>query len=275
MNGQFINPAYAGSREVLSANLMVHQQWTGLKGAPKTMNFGFHSPLKKLNLALGFVAFNDNIGVSHFTGLGINYVYRIRMKEGKRNLAFGLKTGLTSFKADLSQLKVNESGDQVFDGVVYHQTRFDAGFGIYYYAPHFYISYSLPLLSSFGYNSLQAYDTLNTKAVTSYLGSGFVFNVGKDIQLHPSFMLKSIKNDGQLELNLSVIVMNTLSMGVSVRTSDALVLLLEYQINKQLRLGYAHDFVTSPLQSVTRGTNEIVLRYELIKQYNAYSTKFF
>ena len=150
MNGQFINPAYAGSREVFSANLMVHQQWTGLEGAPKTMNFGFHSPLKKLNLALGLVAFNDNIGVSHFSGLGINYVYRIRMKEGKRNLAFGLKTGFTSFKADLSQLKVNESGDQVFDGVVYHQTKFDAGFGIYYYAPHFYVTYSLPLLSSFG-----------------------------------------------------------------------------------------------------------------------------
>ncbi|MGQ9847677.1 MAG: PorP/SprF family type IX secretion system membrane protein [Bacteroidales bacterium] len=275
MNGQVVNPAYAGSREVFSANLMVRQQWIGLKGAPRTMNFGFHTPLKKLNLAAGFIAFNDKIGVSRFTGLGVNYVYRIRMKEGKQNLAFGLKTGLTSFKADLSQLKVNDGGDQVFEGVVYHQTKFDAGFGIYYYAPHFYVSYSFPLLSSFGYNSMQIYDTLKTKVITSYLSSGFVFSIGKDIQLHPSFFLKAIKNDGQIDFNLSVVLMNTLSFGISIRTTDALVFSLEYQINKQLRVGYAHDFTTSPLQKVTTGSNELVLRYELIKQYDVYSTRFF
>jgi len=275
MNGQIINPAYAGSREVFSANLMARQQWTGLEGAPRTMNFGFHTPLKRLNLAAGFIAFNDKIGISRFTGLDVNYVYRIRMKEGKRNLAFGLKTGITSFKADLSQVKTDQPNDQVFEGVIFHQTKFDAGFGIYYYSPHFYCSYSLPLLSSFGYNSLQAYDSIKTKALTSYLASGFVFNLGKDIQLHPSFFFKAIKNDGQIDLNLSVIVMNTLSLGVSVRTADALVFTMEYQINKQLRLGYAHDFTTSPLQKVTTGSNEIVLRYELIRQYNVYSTRFF
>lgn len=275
MGGQFINPAYAGSREIFSATLMTRQQWTGLEGAPKSMNFGFHTPLKKLNLAAGFVAFNDRIGVSRFTGFAVNYAYRIRMHEGKQNLAFGLKTGLTSFKADLSQLKLNDNSDQVFNGVVFNQTKFDAGFGIYYYSPHFYLSYAIPLISSFGYNSLQTYDTINTKSTTSYFFSGFIFKIGKDIQLHPSLFFKSIKNDGQIDLNLSVIVMNTLSIGISVRTSDALVLSLEYQINKQLRLGYAHDFTTSPLQKVTTGSNEIVLRYELIKQFNVYSTRFF
>lgn len=274
MNGQGINPAFAGSREVFSVNILARQQWVGLEGAPRTMNFGFHTPLKKLNLAAGFIAFNDKMGISRFTGLGVNYVYRIRMKEGKWNLAFGLKTGITSFKADFSQIKTAQPNDQVFDGIVFHQTKLDAGFGIYYYAPRFYFSYSFPLISSFGYNSLQAYDTINTKALTSYLSTGFVFNIGQDIKLHPSFFFKAIKNDGQIDLNLSVIVMNTLSLGVSVRTADALVFSFEYQINKQLRLGYAHDFTTSPLQKVSTGSHEISLRYELIKQYNVYSTRF-
>ncbi|HOU97401.1 MAG TPA: type IX secretion system membrane protein PorP/SprF [Bacteroidales bacterium] len=275
MGGQYINPAYAGSREVFSVTLMARQQWTGLEGAPKTMNFGFHTPLKKLNLAAGFVAFNDKIGVSRFSGLAVNYVYRIRIKDGKRNLALGLKTGITSFKADLSQLKLNESSDPAFNGVVFSLTKFDAGFGVYYYTPHFYVSYSIPLISSFGYNSLQTFDSINTKATTSYFFSGFIFKIGKDVQLHPSLFFKAIKNDGQIDLNLSVIVMNTLSMGISVRSADALVFSLEYQINKQLRLGYAHDFTTSPLQKVTSGSNEIVIRYELIKQFNVYSTRFF
>lgn len=275
MNGQVVNPAYAGSREVFSVNLMARQQWSGLEGAPRTMNFGFHTPLKKLNLAAGFIAFNDKIGVSRFTGLGVNYVYRIRMKEGKRNLAFGLKTGITSFKADLSQVKTDQPNDQVFNGIVFNQTKFDAGFGLYYYSPHFYFSYALPLLSSFGYNSLQIYDSINTKFLTSYMASGVVFNLGKDIQLHPSLFFKAGKNDGQIDFNLSVILMNTLLLGISIRSADALVFTLEYQINNQLRLGYAHDFTTSPLQKITTGSNELVLRYELIKQYNVYSTRFF
>lgn len=275
MNGQAVNPAYAGSREVFSANLMYRQQWVGFDGAPRTMDFGFHTPLKKLNLALGFIAYNEKVGVSRTTGFAIDYVYRIRMKEGTRNLAFGLKTGLTSFKADLSQLQLTQQGDQVFNGVILHQTKFDAGFGIYYYAPHFYFSYSLPVLSRFGYNAVQTYDSINTKVINSYLITGFIFKIGNDVQFHPSLMIKSIKNDGQVDLNLSLIVLQTLSMGLSVRSSESMALLLEYQINKQLRLGYAHDFISSPLQKVTDGTNEISLRYELIKQYNVYSTRFF
>ncbi len=275
MNGQAVNPAYAGSREVFSANLMYRQQWAGFDGAPRTMDFGFHTPLKKLNLAAGFIAYNDKVGVSRLTGFAINYVYRIRMKEGTRNLAFGLKTGVMSFKSDLYQLQVNQTGDVVFNGVIIQNTKFDAGLGIYYYAPHFYVSYSLPVLSRFGYNTIQQYDTVNAKVTNSYFIMGFICNLSNDIQLHPSFMLKSIKNDGQLDLNLSFIVLNTLSMGLSLRSSEGISLLLEYQINKQLRVGYAHDFISSPLQKITSGTNEISLRYELIRHYNVYSTRFF
>lgn len=275
MNGQVHNPAYAGSREVFSSSLMYRSQWTGLSGAPKTMNFGFHTPLKRLNLASGFVAFTDQIGISRLTGLAVNYVYRIRMKEGKRNLAFGLKTGLINFRADLSQLQINDQQDAVFNGVTINQTRFDVGFGIYYYSPRFYVSLSAPVINSFGYNALQTYDSIVTRTITSYFLMGYVIQLGKDIDFIPSIYFKSTRNDGQVDLNLSFHIMKTLLIGTSIRTAESLVMLIEYQISPQFRLGYAHDFVTSPLHKVTMGTHEISLRYELVKNYNVYSTKFF
>ncbi len=275
MNGQVYNPAYAGSREVFSSSLMYRSQWMGLSGAPKTMNFSFHTPLKRLNLASGFVAFTDQIGVSRLTGLAVNYVYRIRFKEGKRNLAFGLKTGLINFRADLSQLQINDQQDAVFNGVVINQTKFNVGFGLYYYSPHFYVSWSTPIIGSFGYNALQTYDSIVTRAITSYFLMGYVIKLGKDVDFIPSIFFKSIQNDGQVDLNLSFHIMKTLLIGTSIRTTESLVMLIEYQIGPQLRLGYAHDFVTSPLQKATMGTHEITLRYELIKNYNVYSTKFF
>lgn len=275
MNGQYINPAYAGSREIFSSSLMYRNQWVGLDGAPKTMNFGFHTPLKRLSLASGFVAFTDKIGVSRLSGLAVNYVYRIRMKEGKRNLAFGLKTGLLSFRSDLSQLYINDNGDAVFNGVIINQTSFDAGFGIYYYAPRYYFSFSTPLLTKFGYNSTSIYDSISTKVTNTYITTGFIIKLGSDFEFMPSLMLKSIKNDAQIDLSFSFIAMKTLLFGISIRSTESLVFNFEYQINPQLRLGYAHDFVTSPLQRITTGTHEITLRYELIKQYNVYSTRFF
>ena len=35
-NTQVVNPAYAGSRDVLSFGLLYRTQWVGLDGAPKT-----------------------------------------------------------------------------------------------------------------------------------------------------------------------------------------------------------------------------------------------
>ena len=43
-NESFINPAYAGSHEGLSMNMLYRDQWVGLKGSPKTQTFTMHMP---------------------------------------------------------------------------------------------------------------------------------------------------------------------------------------------------------------------------------------
>ena len=65
-------------------------------------------------------------------------------------------------------------------------------------------------------------------------------------------------------------------MGLSVRTGESVVWIIEYQIlHDQLRIGYAHDFVTSRLNKYTHGTNEIMLRYELVYKSEAINPRFF
>ena len=46
-NQMAINPAYAGSKEAISASAFIRSQWTGIDGAPKTETFSIHGPLKK------------------------------------------------------------------------------------------------------------------------------------------------------------------------------------------------------------------------------------
>ena len=44
-NETFINPAYVGSKEAMSATLAHRQQWVNFPGRPITTSFAVHGPL--------------------------------------------------------------------------------------------------------------------------------------------------------------------------------------------------------------------------------------
>ena len=48
-----INPAYAGSRNSISAVLLHRSQWVGIDGAPRTQTLAIHAPVNKKNIACG------------------------------------------------------------------------------------------------------------------------------------------------------------------------------------------------------------------------------
>ena len=58
-----INPAYAGSRDVLSIVGLYRTQWVGLDGAPQTGTLSLHSPVgERVGLALNIT--RDEIYIS-------------------------------------------------------------------------------------------------------------------------------------------------------------------------------------------------------------------
>ena len=91
-NGLLINPAYAGSRDALAANITYRRQWVGFEGAPTTNLFSVHSPIRGSRIGLGLQVYTDRIGVSRETGVMTNYAYRIPFKKGK--LQFGIGAGV-------------------------------------------------------------------------------------------------------------------------------------------------------------------------------------
>jgi hypothetical protein len=52
-------------------------------------------------------------------------------------------------------------------------------------------------------------------------------------------------------------------VGVSYRTQDALIGLIELQIMPQLRLGYSYDYTLSDFGVYNKGTHELMLRVEI------------
>lgn len=57
-----VNPAYAGSRDVMSAFVLHRAQWIGIEGAPVTNIISINAPIKGSDMGLGVSLMNDKLG---------------------------------------------------------------------------------------------------------------------------------------------------------------------------------------------------------------------
>ena len=92
-----INPAYAGSREVLSVIGLHRSQWAGFGEGPKTQTLSINTPLRNEKIGLGLSFINDKLGYEKFTYLYGDFSYTINLNANLK-LAFGIKAGFTQYK---------------------------------------------------------------------------------------------------------------------------------------------------------------------------------
>ncbi len=278
MNGLAINPAYAGSREVVSLLLSQRWQWVGFEGAPTTTSFNAHMPSKSKTVAFGLQFLDERIGVTNNLSIFGNYAYRVRLGTGR--LSFGFKAGMEVLKQNLSKVNLPQKDDPSFNqtGTVTYLPNF--GFGTYYYNDKFFAGLSIPALLSYreesSGNGFKPYNDI--KNYNFLLTGGVIFKINDNIKVKPSTLLRFHSSSPiQYDLNCNLILFkdDLLWVGASYRTKEAFVGLLEFQINTQLRLGYSYDFTLGPLTKYSSGSHEIVLRYELRYKINAINPRYF
>jgi type IX secretion system PorP/SprF family membrane protein len=275
LNGLVINPAYAGSRDVLSATLMYRNQWVGFEGAPVTATLGAHMPLRNKAVALGLLLISEKIGFINNISCFGDYVYSINTGQGK--LAFGLKVGFEMLKEDQSQI-ITQQTDNVFNNNSRGYFLPNFGFGTYYYNSKFFLGASIPEFLSYrehGGQGLAPYNDL--KNYNFLVSSGILLRINDNLKIKPSTLLRyQINSTFQYDINCNVILFkDDLWIGTSYRGKEAIVGILEYQINPQLRLGYSYDYTLGPLSKYNSGAHEILVRYEFKYKINAINPKYF
>ena len=277
MDGLAINPAYAGSRDVLTTSLRVRKQWLNFPGSPLTQSLSAHMPLRNKSLAVGLLLSNEKIGVQNNISFFGNYAYRIRVNSGM--LAFGLKAGFELFKENDSQLTLENPGDYVFsNNASYLLPNF--GFGMYFSNAKYFLGVSIPELLSYREASKGlGYEFYNDpKNYNILLSGGYLFPVNEFLRIKPSTLLRySINSTLQYDLNLNAILLRDASLwiGASYRVKDAVVGILEYQINTQLRTGLSYDYTLSALSKYSSGSVEFSVRYEFKYIVKALNPRFF
>lgn len=277
MNGLAINPAYAGSRDVLSLSLMSKWQWTGFEGAPRTTTFSGNMPFKNKALAMGLMVMDQKYGIRDNVSCFGSYAYRIRTYNGF--LSFGLKAGFEVLKENQSEINP-QTPEALFNvgNKGYFLPNF--GFGVYFYNAQYFAGFSVPLLLSYKEDrqgeGFTAYN--NVKNYNYLLTAGMLITINDNIKIKPSTLIKYMVNwPLQFDVNCNVFLLREgkLSVGTGYRYKEAFVGMCEFQLNTQWRLGYAYDYSLGALSKYNNGSHEIMLRYEFRYILKALNPKYF
>jgi type IX secretion system PorP/SprF family membrane protein len=264
-NESFINPAYAGSHDNISAALLYRNQWAGMDGAPTTQTFNIHAPAHKQKLGLGFSVMNESIGVTHQMAMYGNFAYRILMPNS--TMAFGLQGGFVNDEEKYTDVHTITPGDNQFAMDVKKYFLPNAGFGMYYYTDRFYAGFSIPRLLENKIDPAQPDAVVknfgNLKVWHYYLSTGYVFNLSEGLKFKPSMMVKAVQNAPlELDVNANFLFRDFLWLGTAYRTGDAASLMVGFQLTQQLRLGYSYDYTLTDLQKFNSGSHEFTISYD-------------
>lgn len=273
-NGLALNPAYTGSREALSLSLLYRKQWVGFDGSPETKTFSAHAPLKNDRVALGLMVFNENFAATSYTSAFANYAYRIRIGAGK--LSFGLKAGIQSVKESYNKVRTIDPNDPAFETMSGSGIIPNFGIGAYYYTNNYYAGISIPSLLSIT-RSGDSYSVYNDFANYSYdFTAGILIAAMPDFKLKPSVLVKYQSGTVLYDFNTNFIFLDDrLWVGASYRINQAVIGMLEFQINNQLRLGYSYDYTLGEISRYNNGSHEIMLRYEFSYTVKSFNPRYF
>jgi len=299
-NSLTFNPAYAGSRDVLSGCAIYRQQWAGLEGAPVTQSVTLHSPLRGKRAAAGLSILNDKAGATGTTTLNAAFAYRIPLGDNLK-LATALQAGAGNWRGDWSQLNLQDPTDVAF------QTNLNRwlpnfGAGIYLHSQRFYLGFGVPSILEYDLRETgTSSDVIFSKNYRHYYTTiGGAIPLGSEsVVLRPSALLKTtgflsgfrsdaaFRNIGsptELDLDMSVFFFETFWIGAAFRSAlelrdsstDSADLWAAWHFRNGMRLGVAYDLPLSPIRQTTAGSFELMLGYDFqVKVRNVATPRYF
>lgn len=265
-----VNPAYAGSRGVLSLAGLYRTQWVGLEGAPNSFTFNLNTPVSE-RVGVGLSVVNDEIGegTSQETYIDASFSYTVPTSDNGK-LSFGVKAGGHLLNVDFSRL-ANFGAETNLPNI---DQRFSPNFGagIYYHTDKFYAGLSVPNILETEHfdesglsNSFLAEERINW-----YLISGYVFDLNSSLKFKPAVLFKAVSGAPlQADLSANFLLNEKFTLGAAYRWDAAVSALFGFQLSDQFFLGLAYDKETTRLgnTSFNDGSFEIMLRYELKTRY--------
>jgi len=299
LNNYILNPALSGIENYWDVKLSNRDQWVGLNGAPRTMYLTAHAPIGKRDYKTSATSFNvpgqnprgkeywqnytasephHGAGVSvinDVTGLynrfsaNVSYAYHIGLSP-RTNMSMGFAGGIMKISRDATKATFNngnltDPAQATVDDI--YKFRPDLSAGVWIYSANYFLGVSaqqiIPQKISF------VDDTLGFKIVPHlFATAGLRALINDDINVVPSVLIKYISPlDPQFDANIKFQYRDLVWLGGSYRFKDGYAGMIGLNVGNTFNLGYAYDFTTSQLRTVSRGTHEVVVGFLLGNRY--------
>lgn len=262
-----VNPAYAGSTDMMSAMFLAREQWVGFDGAPKSRTLTLSAPITKYNIGAGFSYINDELGPVKQNSLYADFAYQLKVSD-RATLSMGIKGGFDMIQINLMNLTLNQQNDGAFSSDFQENFILNFGLGLYYYTPRYYVGVSVPRMLKNSYDD----DGINTTSLGYkerhyFITTGALFDISENLKFKPSILSKIVWNAPlSIDLSANFILNDKLWLGAAYRIDDAMSFLIHYQLSDQLRVGYAFDLTESELRMYNNGTHEVMVAFDF--QFN-------
>jgi len=258
-NAISINPAYAGSREALNVTALHRNQWAGLEGNPKTSTLSIHSPLKNEKVGVGFSYIRDELGDESSNYIYGDFSYSVQVNREVK-MSFGLKAGFTNYTLN------NPDANDAFFNSEFNSWNPNIGAGFFIGSNKWYTGISVPRILTTDLNQGE-FEALERNSY--YAVGGLVINISETTKFKPTFITKFTNGaKATYDITGNFLFNEKFWIGASIRFNDTsnFGAMMDYQVSKDIRIGYAYDLPTSTISPYTGGTHEMILIYEFKKK---------
>ena len=268
-----VNPGAAGINGYTSYALLHRSQWLGFKGGPMMQRASVSTPAFSDRLGFGLTLENRRVGIFETQTVAMAWGYSI-IKTARFNCRTGLqgvvkRTALRFNDLEEASLFINDRSV-----VPTLSSRFvsNFGMGIYMTLDDAFLGFSIPsyLPNVLGINPFSA--TTAAESAHFYAQGGFKVKITEGIKLKPSAMVKWVKNaPWSVDANLTLVVKERVNLGISYRVGRTTIetvgesadLTFLLQVNEQLAIGAAYDFLLAPVSKYSYGSAEVMIRYDI------------
>jgi type IX secretion system PorP/SprF family membrane protein len=303
LNTFIINPAVAGIENYTDVKASHRRQWVGLSGAPVTTYLTVQGPLRKSttgretatsfhptgenprgkqywddytatdpHAGVGLTILNDKTGPLNRFSITAAYAYHLPLSQ-KMSLSAGVAAGVQNMRLNTNELYFGQNTgiDPAITGTgTIHTWKADINAGLWLYSASFFAGVSAQNIISQDF----AFEKDTIKKETGrlvphlFMTVGYRFLLTEDINFLPGIMIKYLQPKViSYDINAKWQYRDFLWVGASYRYKDGYAGMLGLNISHTFNIGYSYDQTTSGLNTVSKGSHEILLGFLIGNNY--------
>jgi len=305
LNNYILNPALTGIENYADVKISHRHQWVGVQDAPITTYLTIHGPLGKKDdretatsfhkpgynprgrdywddytaakphHGIGLQILDDRTGpLSRFSAYA-TYAYHLGL-SARTSLALGFAAGMSQLNLDRSKLFFDVPVDPaVYSSGELNKIKPDFGAGIWLYSADYFVGFSAQQIIPQKIAFTDKIAPHPGKLVPHLFGqAGYRFLLDEDFNLIPSVMMKYVDPlPLQFDFNAKLQYQDFLWIGASLRTYDGFAAMAGLNVSNTFNIGYSYDLTTSKLNTVSKGTHEIIVGFLIGNKYGDWCPK--